>query len=249
MSAHVDDPRKVDSRGSGSTELWLAGALMVGGWLTTVVATLFHPAGAEDDHEVIFTQYAESGAWIAVHLVQTIGVLTALSGMIVLYRLLRATAASLVAHLAAAATVVTAAVWAVLQGLDGVGLKQAVDAWAASNGVAERVLFANAETIRWLEWGFQSYFRLMLGLSFVLFGAAILVGRLVAAWMGWTAILAGAVSLAIGIDVGYSGLASNVQDILGITFLVVGLAFAVGLLSTGMRGRGQLTAGHRMARA
>jgi len=146
----------------------------------------------------------------------------------------------LVARLAAAATVATAAVWAVLQGLDGVGLKQAVEAWVNASGVEKAVRLANAETVRWLEWGFQSYFRVLLGLTFLLFGAAILGGRrIVARWLGWTAVLVGVCSVAIGVDVGYNGLASGLQDALGFAFLALVLIFAFGVLVLGTRERGK----------
>ncbi len=217
----------------------LAGALMVGGLLINIVSTLFHPAGEENDHEAIFTEYADSGAWVAIHLAQFVGVSLALGGLLVLYRTMRAGGHTpVLAHFAAAATVATAATWAVLQGLDGVGLKQAVEAWVASSGAEESIRFANAETVRWLEWGLQSYFRLLLGLTFVLFGVAILVIRMVPGWLGWAAIFAGVCSAAIGVDVGYNGLASDLQDTLGIAFLVAVLEFAVGVLATGMRNGG-----------
>ncbi|MGW0703067.1 hypothetical protein ACWD0A_27890 [Streptomyces sp. NPDC002867] len=214
---------------------------MVVGLLFNVVVTAgFHPSGEEDDHRAIFTEYADSGPWVAVHLCQFVGVLSALGGLLVLYRAMRgAGRAPLPAHLAAAATVATAAVWAALQGLDGVGLKEAVDAWDSASGAEKEIRFANAETVRWLEWGFQSYFRVLLGLTFALFGAAILAGRLVAGWLGWAAVLGGLFYVAIGVDVGYNGLASGLQDVLGIAFLVVVFAFAVGVLVTGMRERGR----------
>ena len=66
-----------------------------------------------------------------------------------------------------------------------------------------------------------------------------LLGRLVAGWLGWAAMLAGLCSVAIGIDVGYSGLASGPQDALSLAFLIVALTFAVGLLMSGVRERGQ----------
>lgn len=231
--------------GPGALGLGLAGALLVGGFLLNVVSTLNHPAGEEDDHEAIFGEYADSDAWVAVHLGQFVGVLLALGGLLVLYRAMRAGGHTpLLAHLAAIATVATAGTWAVLQGLDGVGLKQAVDAWAGASGAEERARFANAETVRWLEWGIQSYFRLLLGLTFVLFGAAILATGVIAGWLGWAAVVAGVLSTAIGVDVGYNGLASGLQDSLGIAFVVVVLAFAFGTLAAGMRaGREHAAAG------
>ncbi|MFJ7295329.1 hypothetical protein [Streptomyces collinus] len=200
----------------------------------------FHPSGEEDDHPAIFTEYADSDPWIAVHLLQFIGVLVTLSGLLVLYRVLRgADGPSLVAQLGAAAAVATAAIWAVLQGLDGVGLKQAVDSWASASGSEKAIRFASAETVRWLEWGFQSYFRILLGLTLALFGAAILVGRQVPGWLGWTALVAGVCSLIFGVDVGYSGLASGLQDVLGIAIFILVLIFACGVLVTGVRERGR----------
>src|SRR5512139_4103829 len=118
MSPDVQATRKDEAAGTVNGEragLRVAGALMAGGWLATMVATFFHPGGAEDDHEVIFAKYAESDAWVAVHLVQFVGVLVAMAGLLVLYRFLGGGGRPpLLAQLAAAATVATAAIWAVL---------------------------------------------------------------------------------------------------------------------------------------
>ncbi|GAB2842879.1 hypothetical protein GCM10027074_06720 [Streptomyces deserti] len=221
--------------------LTIAGGLMLGGFLLNVILTAaLHPSGEEDDHPAIFTEYAESSSWVAVHLGQFIGVLVTLSGLLVLYRVLRGAGGPfLVAQLGAAAAVATAAIWAVLQGLDGVGLKQAVDSWVSASGTEKEIRFANAETVRWLEWGFQSYFRIMLGLTLALFGAAILVSRRIPGWLGWTALVAGVCSVIFGVDVGYSGLASGLQDVLGIATFILVLVFAVGVLATGMREHGR----------
>lgn len=218
-------------------DLVISGILMVTGLLINVAFTVLHPAGREDDHSEIFADYAASDSWVLVHLGQFVGVTCALAGLLVLYRLLATGRSRLLAQLGTAAVVATTATWAVVQGLDGVGLKQAVDAWTAASGAQRQILFGDAETIRWLEWGFQSYFRLLLGISFALAGAAILMGRHVTGWLGWTAVMGGLCSLLIGVDVGYSGLASGLQDVLGIAFLVLVLVFAVGVLVTGSRKR------------
>ncbi len=39
----------------------------------------------------------------------------------------------------------------VLQAVDGVALKQAVDAWVSAPDAEEAARFASAETVRWLE--------------------------------------------------------------------------------------------------
>ena len=243
MSRDMDNRRGAYAGPSERTQLRVSGGLMVAGLVVNAVFTIFHPAGAEDTHKVIFSKYAQSGSWVAVHLGQFVGVSLALGGLLVLYRAMRSSEQPpVLPYLAAAAAIATTGTWAVLQGLDGVGLKQAVVAWDAASGVEKATRFANAETVRWLEWGIQSYFRVLLGLTFVLFGAAILAGGLIAAWLGWVAVVAGVLSAAIGVDVGYSGLASPLQDLLSIIFPIVAFVFAVGVFVLGFRGDGQRAA-------
>jgi hypothetical protein len=55
--------------------------------------------------------------------------------------------------------------------------------------------------------------------------------------VGWAAVAAGLLSILIGLDVGYSGLASAVQDVASVAFLLCGLGFAVGVLVAGLRRR------------
>ena len=139
MSSDIDFQRKTETVGLGRREVGFAGGLVVVGLLVNAVSTLFHPAGEEDNHEVIFSAYANSDSWIAVHLGQFVGVLLALGGLLVLTRVMRAAGRStLLPQFAAAAAVATAATWAVLQGLDGVGLKYAVDAWYSASGQTRR---------------------------------------------------------------------------------------------------------------
>ena len=207
-----------------------SGALLLGGLVLNLAVTmLFHPAGEEDVHEAIFAEYAASDSWEWVHFGQFVGVLLTLGGLIVLHQALRPRAPTLSAC-AAGLTVATAAAWTVLQAVDGVTLKQAVDAWAAAEGPDAAVRFADAETVRWTEWGAQSYFRVLLGATLLLSGAAILVARVLAAWIGWIAVLAGILSVAVGVDVSHSGLDSGVQQIASWAFQVAVLLFAIGVV-------------------
>jgi hypothetical protein len=213
-----------------------SGALLLGGLvLNAAVTMLFHPSGDEDVHETIFTEYAASDSWEWVHFGQLAGVLVALGGLLVLHQVLRSRTSRLSAF-AAAMTVATAAVWAVLQAVDGIALKQAVDAWVAADEGSQSFRFADAETVRWTEWGLQSYMRVLLGATLLLFGAAILATRVLAAWTGWIAGLAGLLSLAVGVDVSYSGLDSRFQQIASPAFQVLMLAFAIGVVVSA-RGR------------
>jgi hypothetical protein len=212
--------------------LRLAGSLLLGGFFLNLVVTQFHPSGEENNHPVIFAKYAASDAWVAVHFGQFAGVLIALGGLLVLGRALASRERSpLLARCALATTVGTAATWAVLQAVDGVALKQAVEAWASASGVDKSVRFADAEAVRWAEWGIQSYFRLLLGLTLILLGTAIARTGIIARWLGWLAMLAGLLYIATGVAVGYSGFEQPGGLVVQLMFLI----FMVGVLVSGVR--------------
>ena len=111
------------------------------------------------------------------------------------------------------------------------------DAWAAASGAAKATRLADAETARWIEWGLQSLFRVLLGVAFLLVGAAAVVSRLIPSWLGVLLAVAGLLSLALGFSVGYQGLESGFQEPVGIAFQLVVLVLGVGLLVVGRRAR------------
>ena len=217
--------------------LTLSGALLLVGFVVNgIQRMIWHPTGAEDDHEAIFREYARSDAWEATHLAEFVLVLVALAGLLVLCRALRPETPYL-ALLAAGALIASGATWAVLQAVDGVTLKQAVDAWVDASGTEKATRLADAESARWLEWGLQSYFRVLLGMAFLLLGSAAVVSRLVPSWLGVLLAVGGLLSLAIGFSVAYAGLESGFQDAVGIALQLVVLVFIVGLLVVGRRAR------------
>src|SRR5687767_15143630 len=137
-----------------SRMLELAGGLMLAGFvLLAVVTQLFHPSHDENNHSVIFEKYAHEDQWVAVHFGQFAGVMVALAGFLVLHRFFESRGRDAVlARLAFGATIATAAVYAVLQAVDGTALKEASDAWAGATGAEKDLRFADAETVRWTEW-------------------------------------------------------------------------------------------------
>jgi hypothetical protein len=237
MSVGHREERYAGGTSAARGALTLSAALLLFGFLVNAIQRmLWHPTGEEDDHEAIFTEYAESDAWVATHLAEFVLVLVAFAGLLVLCRTLRPEAPYL-ALLAAGAVIATGAAWAVLQAMDGVALKQAVDSWAGASGTEAATRFADAETVRWIEWGLQSYFRVLLGVAFLLMGAAAVPSRLLPSWLGVLLMVGGLLSIAIGISVGYAGLESGFQDAVGIAFQLIVIVFIVGLLVVGRRAR------------
>jgi Domain of unknown function (DUF4386) len=233
---HREEPR-ASGTSADRGALTLSGALLLVGFVVNAIQRMiWHPTGAEDNHEAIFRKYAASDAWVATHLAEFLLVLVALAGLLVLCRALRRETPYL-AQLAAGAIIASGAAWAALQAVDGITLKQTVDAWAAASGTEKATRYADAETTRWIEWGLQGYFRVLLGVAFLLLGAAVVVSRLVPSWLGVLLVVGGLLSLAIGISVAYAGLESGFQDAVGIALQLVVLAFIVGLLVVGRRAR------------
>jgi hypothetical protein len=214
--------------------LKLAGGLLAAGFvLLALVTRLFHPSHDENNHPVIFDKYDHSDAWVAVHFGQFIAVLIALAGFVALHRLLELRGKDVVlARLAIGATIATGAVWAVLQAVDGTALKEATEAWAHASGPEKTARFADAETVRWTEWGLQSYFRMLMGITFILFGTALARTRLIGRWAAFAAILSGGLYMAIGISVGHNGF----EQPGGGAVQLLMLTFVAGILTAGFRG-------------
>jgi len=155
--------------------LRLSAAMLVIGFIVFVVVGLLHPDGPANNHRVVFAEYASSRDWTVVHLGQFVGMAVIIAGLLVLYFALdlRAGGAAWAARLGTVSAAVALGLHGVLQAVDGVALKQAVDAWASAPAAEKAARFASAETIRWLEWGTRSYQSFMFGLTLILLGGAV----------------------------------------------------------------------------
>jgi hypothetical protein len=156
--------------------LRLSATLLLVGQLLYIVVTLLHPGReAANNHPAVFAEYAGSGTWTAVHLGQFAAVAILLAGLLALFFALdvQAGRASWAGRFGAASAAATLALYGVVQAVDGVALKQAVNAWAGAPEAEQAARFASAEAIRWLEWGVRSYQDYALGLALLLFAAAV----------------------------------------------------------------------------
>lgn len=162
------------------SSLRLSAMLLLVGQLLYVVITLLHTGGEANHHSAIFAAYAASATWTAVHVAQFGCMAIMLAGLFGLFSAVdvHAGAARLVARLGAASTTATLALYGVVLAVDGVALKQAVNAWAHAPEAEKAARFAAAEGMRWLEWGARSYENFTLGLS-VLLAAAVVRSALI----------------------------------------------------------------------
>jgi|SRR5438309_333084 len=206
--------------------LRLAAGLLLLGEVVFIAAGLLHPAREPaNSHAAVFAEYAANASWTAVHLGQFAGSALVLAGLIALFFALtaRSWGATWLARFAAVSAVVTLGLTAVLQAVDGVALKHAVDALAAAPASEQPARLASAEVIRWLEWATRSYQYLMLGITFVLFGAVIAWAGGVPRFLGYLAVLVGLAHLGQAWVVGSEGFSSanSIPNLAGLVLQLV----------------------------
>jgi hypothetical protein len=197
--------------------LRMGSVAFIAGLVIIIVSTLFH-ASSEDlmDNPVVFAVYAESDTWIAAHIGQFAGVMLVFAGgFVALFRLLvksESGIASALAWLGLVTAIITASTFTILQAVDGIALKIAVDTWyAIPPGEEEErkaIYLGVAEGIRWNEWGLQSYYRMLSGAVSLIFGIAIVKSIVLRKWIGAVGIAAGVVTMASGVVMAYVGFSS-----------------------------------------
>jgi hypothetical protein len=171
-----------------------------------------------------------------VHLGQFAGMAVIIAGLLGLYFALdvRAGGAAWMARLGAVCATVTLGLYGVLQAVDGVALKHAVDAWTSAPESEAAARFASAEAIRWLEWGVRSYQSFMFGLTLILLGSAVALTAKLPRAIGYLMGLSGLTYIMQGWVLGTEGFSeTNTSAILASYVLI--LAWTIWLLVVAWR--------------
>jgi len=202
----------------------IGAVLFLLGLVVLVISTQLHP-GHENpmDNPAVFREYAQSESWIAVHLAQFAGFLLVIGGLVALYFsiAIRADAAAAVARFGLATAVTTGATFTILQAVDGIALKRAVDAWASAPPDQEVAAFAAAEAIRWIEIGVNSLAFSLVGLTLVIYGIALALSSVYPRWLGWVAAAAGVAHVIRGVGVSYEGFVPSIAALIGLALLAL----------------------------
>jgi len=195
------------------------------GIVVILVSEYFHPSREDPmDNPAVFMEYAHSDIWTTVHLAEYFGFLLLLGGLVALYYSVSAKpgVGAGLAPFGLAAAVTTAASFTVLQAVDGIALKRAVDAWASAPAGQETAAFAAAEAIRWTEIGMNSLSFFLSGLTLLLYGGAIALGTVYPRWAGWIALVSGATLMYHGaVVVSYEGFGPSIANLVGLVLLGV----------------------------
>jgi hypothetical protein len=217
-----------------------------------VVSTAIHPSReAPMDNPAVFTEYAQSDSWVAVHFAQWVGVLLLFAGLVAVYfSITRESKAGavVVVRFGLAAAVLAVAALTMLQAVDGVALKWAVDAWVSAPAGQEAAAFAAAEVVRWTEYALQSYSNILLGLTLILYGLAIALGSVYPRWLGWVAVGSGVAWIVHGLLVPYIGLFDSPPR--GVALILMALwAFIMAFVMWRTSSRGDIASPRRLSRS
>jgi uncharacterized membrane protein len=204
--------------------LRIGSILFIAGMVIAIVSTAFHPSTEDpSNHLLVFAEYASNDSWIAIHISQFTGVIMVFAGgFVALYHLfvqLESSTASILAWVGLALAIMTASAFAVLQAVDGIAQKRAVDSWAAAPPEEKAVTFGVAEGIRYIEYGTNSIFRILQGTVAVIFGVAIVKSKILSKWVGEAGVAIGVVTVYAGLEVAYLGF-GGLTTIIGISMII-----------------------------
>jgi uncharacterized membrane protein len=128
---------------------FLAGVVIV------IMSTTIHPSREDPaNHLLVFAEYARDDSWIAVHIGQFAGgIMVFAGGFVALYLLLvrsESGMAYVLVWIGFAVAILSASTLAILQAVDGIALKIAVDSWIAAPAEEKAITFRVAEGIRFI---------------------------------------------------------------------------------------------------
>ena len=192
--------------------------------IIVIVSTTIHPSTEDpSNHPLVFAEYANDDSWIAVHIGQFAGgIMVFAGGFVALFRLLvqsGSSIASILAWIGLAVAIMTASAIAVLQAVDGITLKMAVDSWVAAPPEEKAITFRVAEGIRFIEYGTNSIFRILQGTLAIIFGVAIVKSKILSKWIGGAGVVIGAVTIYAGLEVAYLGF-GGLTTIIGVSMII-----------------------------
>ena len=143
-------------------------------------------------------------------------------GFVVLSRLFVQSESSMVYTLAwigLGLAIMTASAFAVLQAVDGISNKLAIDSWVSVPSDEKSIAFGVAEGVRFVEIGTNSYFRILQGTVALIFGIAILKNNIISRWIGGVGVIIGAATIYAGLEVSYQGFSGLTTEI-GISMII-----------------------------
>ena len=190
--------------------LFRMGAIsMVLGLLLGIGVSPFHGGTPPEDLQAVLPQIAANDYWVVVHLAQFVGDVLMLFGFVALYRSIiegASTGASpALVRMGIVVAVVAEGVYAVNQAVDGIANKFVAQEWVSAAPSEKADAFRLADAVRHIEIGTSSLWALSWGITLLLFGLALALGRAYPRFLGWIAIAVGASQVVSALSLAYNG--------------------------------------------
>jgi hypothetical protein len=183
----------------------------VAGALFLFVGTYLHPMAADPNvPSAAFSEYARSEYWVAIHMMQLLGVVLITASLVLLSRTMADGPAAEWATLGAAGAIASMSVASALQAVDGVALKVMVDTWAAT---PQPTSFSAAFGVRQIEVGLASIGSLMFGLTATIYGIALIIDGRFPRWIAAVAIIGGIPTAIAGVVIAHTGFSNQAMVI------------------------------------
>ena len=191
-----------------------AAATAIGGVILLVVSTMLHPVPSDpSDLTAALTEYAGDRLWMWSHLGQFLGVAAMAAALVMLAATFDPGPEGTLARVAAAGAAVTAAAAAALQAVDGVALNAMAKHWIAASEPARRSAYDAAFAVREIEIGLASLLLLVVGLTVVLLGIAMLISARHPSWLATLGLLAGLGAVAAAATQGTAGFSPHAMTL------------------------------------
>jgi len=137
------------------------------------------------------------------------------------------------ARLGFAAALVSAGLGFVMTAVEGIAIKRVAMAWASAPKGEKAVAFRVADALVQIQWALDGVWILIFfGVTFILYGVAVLLSDVYPKWLGWVAVGGGLGSSLLGLHIGYHGASSLVFNVLFPIFsiLLTAWIFMMGVL-------------------
>lgn len=168
--------------------------------------TMLHPMGADPGNALAaFAEYASDRYWVASHLMQLAGIAGIVIGLILFANKLDVKGDSGLVKIAISGAVLSLALAAALQAVDGIALKAMVDAWANAAAADKQGLFHAALAVRYIEIGLASMFCLAIGFTALAYSLVIYTEKQFPRWFAYAGAAGGVATAGAGVVIAFTG--------------------------------------------
>ena len=202
------------------TLLRISSLAAIVGSIFFMITNILHPRSPNIEvNEFQIETVAHSNIWITDHVVMWLAGVLMLAGLIAIQQSITSKDSLAWAYLGYVSAIISTALWTVLMAVDGIASKMVHSAWAAAPTAEKASALRVAEMMEEIDVAlFSFYIIIFFGLTFFLFGLAVLKSDNYPTWLGWTAVVLSVASFIVGLVQSYTGLSVLVTNMLFASF-------------------------------